>query len=88
MGKNAGAGRRRSTSSRRQDTKVAVVTRRLRTKRGASIDELASYIGWQKHSVRGLLSGTLKKKLGFIVTSQKVIGRGRVYRIVDEPSGV
>jgi hypothetical protein len=86
MQKNAGTARRRSTSSRRQDTKVAVVTRRLRAKRGASIDELAIHTGWQKHSVRGLLSGTLKK-MGLIVTSQKVTGRGRVYRIVDEPSG-
>jgi hypothetical protein len=87
MEKNAGTARRRSTSSRRQDTKVAVVTRRLRAKRGASIDELAMHTGWQKHSVRGLLSGTLKKKMGLIVTSQKVTGRGRVYRIVDDPSG-
>jgi hypothetical protein len=45
------------------------------------------HTGWQKHSVRGLLSGTLKKKMGLAVTSQKVTGRGRVYRIVDEPSG-
>ncbi len=48
MEKNAGTARRRSTSSRRQDTKVAVVTRRLRAKRGASIDELAMHTGLAK----------------------------------------
>jgi len=31
--------------------------------------------------VRGAISGTLKKKLGLDVTSEKVEGRGRVYRI-------
>ena len=37
--------------------------------------------GWQPHSVRGAISGALKKKLGLAVTSEKVEGRGRVYRI-------
>jgi Protein of unknown function (DUF3489) len=37
--------------------------------------------GWQPHSVRGAISGALKKKLGLAVASDKVEGRGRVYRI-------
>ncbi len=32
--------------------------------------------------MRGAISGALKKKLGLTVTSEKVDGRGRVYRIV------
>jgi hypothetical protein len=43
--------------------------------------------GWQQHSVRGAISGSLKKKLGLRVAAEKVEGRGRVYRIVEEPNG-
>jgi hypothetical protein len=32
--------------------------------RGATVDEVASATGWQRHTVRGVFSGTLKKKLG------------------------
>jgi hypothetical protein len=39
--------------------------------------------GWQAHSVRGALSGALKKKLALAVISTKTEA-GRVYRIVDE----
>ena len=87
IAKANGIGRRHSVSSRPKTTKTAVITRRLRTKRGASIDELAALTGWQNHSLRGLLSGTLKKKRGLTVTSEKVRGRGRVYRIVSDSIG-
>jgi len=33
------------------------------------------------HTVRGAISGALRKKLGLTVTAEKVDGRGRVYRI-------
>jgi len=48
---------------------------------GATIDELVKLTGWQAHSVRGAISGTLKKKLGLAVTSEKIEGRGRVYSV-------
>jgi hypothetical protein len=48
---------------------------------GASIAEAVKATGWQPHSVRGAISGTLKKKLGLAITSDKVEGRGRIYRI-------
>ena len=41
--------------------------------------------GWQRHTVRGVFSGTLKKKLGLSVPSPKE-ERGRVYRIVEPAS--
>ena len=47
-------------------------------------DEVASITGWQRHTVRGVFSGTLKKKLGLTLASAKE-ERGRVYRI-DGPS--
>jgi hypothetical protein len=42
-----------------------------------------SATGWLSHTVRGAIAGALKKKLGLNVTSEKVEGRGRVYRITD-----
>ncbi len=50
-------------------------------KEGASIADLMKATGWQAHSVRGAISGNLKKKLGLGIISEKVEGRGRVYRI-------
>jgi hypothetical protein len=38
-------------------------------------------LGWQAHSVRGAISGALKRKLGLAIRSEIVDGRGRVYRI-------
>jgi hypothetical protein len=53
----------------------------LASAEGATITELTEATGWQAHPVRGAISGTLKKKLGYTVTSEKVESRGRVYRI-------
>jgi len=47
---------------------------------GATVDELATAMGWQRHTVRGLIAGALKKKLGLDVVSEKT-ERGRCYRI-------
>src|SRR5260370_12513569 len=49
---------------------------------GASIAELVKATCWQPHSVRGVISGVLKKKLGLAVASGPDANRGRVYRIV------
>ena len=51
---------------------------------GATIAEIAAAFGWQPHTVRGAIAGALKKKLGLDVTSEKVDGRGRVYRLSRE----
>ncbi len=66
----------------RQGTKQALLIDLLKRKTGAAIDEIVEATGWQPHSVRGAISGALKKKLGLTVTSDNVEGRGRVYRIV------
>ncbi|MGB9644834.1 MAG: DUF3489 domain-containing protein [Stellaceae bacterium] len=54
----------------------------LRRPEGVTIDEVASVMGWQRHTVRGVFAGTLKKKLGITLASAKE-ERGRVYRIVE-----
>lgn len=47
---------------------------------GATLAAMQDATGWQAHSVRGVLSGTIKKKLGFDVTSE-TSEAGRIYRI-------
>ena len=61
-------------------SKQARVIEMLRRTEGATIDEIAAATGWQRHSVRGLISGALKKRLELDVvpTTEE---RGRVYRI-------
>jgi hypothetical protein len=54
----------------------------LRRPEGVTVDEVASVLGWQRHTVRGVFSGTLKKKLGLTLASAKE-ERGRVYRIAE-----
>ena len=56
----------------------------LRRPEGATVDEVARATGWQRHTVRGVFSGSLKKKLGLTLVSAKE-ERGRVYR-VDRPA--
>ncbi len=65
----------------RPGSKQALLVDLLRRKGGATIAEVVKATGWQPHSVRGAISGALKKKLGLAVASDKVEGRGRVYRI-------
>jgi hypothetical protein len=72
-------------SNARPPSKQDGVIAMLRRAEGATIDEVASATGWQRHTVRGVLSGTLKKKLGLTLASAKE-ERGRVYRIA-EPAG-
>ena len=52
-------------------------------KPGPSERRFFAETGWQPHTVRGIVSGTLKKKLGLTVVSAKE-ERGRVYRIAAQ----
>ena len=61
-------------------TKSAAVLALLGSKDGTTIPEIAAATGWQTHSVRGFLSGTVKKKLGREIDSTVVDGERR-YRI-------
>ena len=65
----------------RDGTKQARLIAMLQRKEGATIAQIVDATGWQPHTVRGAFAGALKKKLGLTVTSEKVEGVGRVYRI-------
>lgn len=65
----------------REGTKQATLIAMLRAPDGATIAEIMVATGWQSHTVRGAMSGALKKKLGLEVISEKVEDRGRVYKL-------
>jgi hypothetical protein len=73
-------------SDAKRPSKQNEVIAMLQRPEGATVAEVVSATGWQRHTVRGLFSGTLKKKLGLTLTSAKE-ERGRVYRIAA-PAGV
>lgn len=53
----------------------------LKRTNGASVAELMKVTGWQAHSVRGFISGTVKKKLGLEVQTRAEEGQDRRYVI-------
>lgn len=65
-----------------QPTKGQIIIKLLRRKKGATINELVNATGWQTHSVRGHISGTIKKKLLFNVAIEKDANSVARYRIV------
>jgi Protein of unknown function (DUF3489) len=74
----AAAAARASKRGSAQQALLALLSR----PEGATIAELQEATGWQPHSVRGALSGLIKKKLGHKVSSAKE-ERGRVYRVAS-----
>jgi Protein of unknown function (DUF3489) len=75
------------TPSQAHEPRVERVTKQERAltllsqQNGASIEEMMQATDWQQHSVRGFLAGTVKKKLGFSLTSLKPNDGIRRYRI-------
>ena len=61
-------------------TKQSLLIALLERKRGATLDELTHATGWQAHSVRGVMSGVLRKRLGLNVQGELFDGV-RHYRI-------
>jgi hypothetical protein len=65
----------------RNDTKASQILVLLRRANGATIAEMTKATGWQVHSIRGFLSGTVKKRMGLKLTSEQAEGKDRRYKI-------
>lgn len=63
----------------RAGTKQAQIIAMLQRPEGATVAEMVAATGWLAHTVRGSISGALKKKLALPITAEKVEGRGTVY---------
>jgi hypothetical protein len=76
----------------RAGTKQALMIEMLKRPKGATVEQIAAATGWQHHTIRGAISGALKKKLGLTVEATRTRevgpnkagakGSSTVYRIV------
>jgi hypothetical protein len=79
----------------RAGTKQARMIELLKRPEGATVEQIAAATGWQKHTIRGAISGALKKKLGLNVEATRTRevgpnktgakGSSTVYRIAGSP---
>ena len=81
--KAKGSAKRTRTAKAKSErtTKTATVLELLRRKEGATIAEIGKTTGWQNHSIRGFISGTVTKKVGLKVESLKNEAGERTYRV-------
>jgi Protein of unknown function (DUF3489) len=81
----------------RAGTKQAFMIEMLERPEGATVEQIAAATGWQKHTIRGAISGALKKKLGLTVEASRTRevgpnktgakGSSTVYRIIGSGRG-
>ena len=69
----------KKTSRPAAQRKGEKILKLLQRNTGATLAELAKATGWQRHSVRGFMSGTLKKKHGLEIKSSKEANKDRRY---------
>jgi hypothetical protein len=65
----------------REGSKKAIVLGMLKQPDGATLADIMAATGWQAHSVRGFISGSLTKKMGLDVESIKREDGARSYRL-------
>ena len=67
----------------RDGSKKAEVLDLLRRPTGATLAEIMTTTGWQAHTVRGFISGTLTNKMGLTVESRRGEDKVRTYRVAS-----
>jgi len=65
----------------REGSKTETILEMLKRPEGATAEDLLKATGWQPHSLRGFISGTLGKKMGLTVTSTKGEDGERSYSV-------
>jgi DNA-binding NarL/FixJ family response regulator len=78
--KTAKPAKAKDAAAPREGSKKQTVLLLLARKDGATMAEIADATGWQKHSIRGFISGNVTKKMGLAVESSKNEAGERVYR--------
>jgi hypothetical protein len=73
--------RTKEPAKRGCNTKLGELEKLLRRPEGATIAQLAAALEWQRHSVRGAISGFFKKKRGLHIAAEKAVGQHTIYRI-------
>ena len=71
----------KASTSKTTESKQQRLIAMLKRPDGATIAQMTKAFGWEPHTVRGALSGALKKKLGLNVVSEKPESGERIYRI-------
>ena len=79
--KKATNGRKPAGTGARPGSKTAKVLHLLERPGGAALKDLMKATNWQAHSVRGFLSGTLRKKMSLALTSTKSQDGVRTYAL-------
>ncbi len=74
----------KKTSTLQPRTKSEKIVKLLRRPSGASIAELQKVTGWQAQSVRGFISGSVRKRMKLHVTTAKRNGADLRYTIVEQ----
>ena len=77
---NTANGKEKANTAR-NGSKKAEILALLRRPQGATLAEIMAATGWQAHSVRGFISGSLGKKMGLSVASAKREDGERVYQL-------
>jgi hypothetical protein len=75
------ASRKPKAQTARDGSKKADIIRLLERAKGATLQELMGATGWQAHSVRGFISGTLGKRLKLKIDSFRTEKGDRAYRV-------
>ncbi|MEM6464261.1 MAG: DUF3489 domain-containing protein [Pseudomonadota bacterium] len=75
---------RNASKAPRKPTKADIIIKLLGSKQGATIDDIRKATGWQAHSVRGFLSGTVKKRMGLSIENEPDKTGVRRYKIVKQ----
>ncbi len=71
----------KSTKPKPKTSKTSTLLKLLRSNKGASMAQMQQASGWQAHSVRGFLAGTVKRRLGLTVLSKVSQSGERLYSI-------
>jgi hypothetical protein len=82
MAKPSVSGRKEKVRSRASATTVEQIVQMLRRPEGATVTQISRRLGWQRHSVRGAIAGTVRRR-GHKVERARTEAGEYVYRVAS-----